>query len=367
MRLPALVAVVASIAVLGVVSNLVRGDEGTDKGAADPAGVPQSGATSTSQPASTTVSPRQTVPGTSPTSTTQPPVLEVDVGALPELEASHLAIGSRGRIQFLDLNSGIWTAAELSSDVYEMYPVSGGVVFTKPSGAIGYATVDGDDPVSVSDGWLIGVSGQLIIVNHIDPVIEDEPIQALRVDGSVAWSLELPGTAWPAGVSTDGRIFFQANEQLAAIDPATGSADTLGTGSILGTIDNLALIKTCTEQLDCGIDQLDATTGERHRIINDEGWIRVVNRTSMLFTSTDSGQTTKYELIDGQLTATIIHVDPLDFEEPQSAIDKSGATVELHDDQIRFFDATGELLAELPEPFGDIRGGALLALIVTAD
>ena len=192
------VGLIALLGLVGLLAFAAGGSGSSPDGASialpevSPAVSPDDAAAATSQPS---VLPR-------PTPTPRLPASPVPAGSLPELDASHIAVATRGNLQFLDLETGVWTRADLRTEVYEMRAVGGGVVVVLPSGSVvSYAPVEGGDMVAISDGsdaWLLGTVGELIVL-HTQRVQADGAapgVEARRVDGSLVWEAELPAGAW---------------------------------------------------------------------------------------------------------------------------------------------------------------------------
>ena len=350
--------VAAVVALLALISQLGSGAEDrTGEEGADVA------PTTTATPSTTEPDPTSTTAPstTAPPSTTTTLVTPVDVALLPELDATHIVVRRPAELLFLDLETGQWTRSDLRSDAYETTQVGEGLVLALPSGGVTYASTDGTTTyvAGPEDGWLLGVSDDLILLSGTGQFVE-----ARRIDGSSAWQAELPAGTWGIDLAGDGRIVVQANEWVALFDPRTETAQAISTGSFVGSVGDLVLVNTCGEDLDCGVDQIDLTTGDRRRVVDEFGWFDAGGGDTMLFYAQQEPSPVVYRLVDGLLVATDEPPDQLDAS--PVAVDSSGVMVTIEDGTLLFLDSAGALVSETAVPLRSCCRGLEIVLMAEA-
>jgi len=309
-------------------------------------------ATSITVPASDTA-----VPSTTGVDTSEPPP-NVNVNRLPELEAAYLAVYGRGEVQFLDLATGEWRAVQLESDVREARTIDEGLILTLPSGAIVFAS-----PTNIKfqrypeeeQSLVVDVSRDLIIFGT---QTRPQSVRARTTDGTVQWTTQLPESAQAVGLLDDGRLVLQVEQWVALMEVASGEVSMLGAGHVFGVFGDDILMTACTDDLACGLDQLNAVTGERRRIV--DGLIGLVSRVGddVVIYRSDRSSVVRIGRSQGVIGVIAEGGDrcPPDLR----TRDAVGVLVHACRDGIAFFNTSGRRVFEIPVPFSRCCEGIVL-------
>lgn len=356
------IGVMALLGLLGFLFFLPNQDSG------DVAGGPSARSASTPIPTAAPVvvtTPQPTLPAPTVVPTPVPPPSPVDVSALPDLGATHLVVGAQRSLHFFDLGTGVWTKTEVSGPIHDVRGLAEGVLFVR-NGGILYAPTNGGSPVPISSTaaeHLLGTIGELVVVSFSSG--GGEQLEARDITGAVAWSVEVPTSATAVGITDSGNIIVQGSERIVLMDPVTAQLTMITTGRVVGNIGELVLVESCTAELDCGISQVNVVTGERSRLRDDGGWFEVQGGNSLRFRSYATLEVIQFIVIDGVLTPIGDQPTLPGLQPSPMTVSASSQAVDIVPNQLRFFDANGNMVATIPSPLDSCCQDAALALIST--
>ncbi len=354
-------------AVVGALALVNRADDGPASGALV---APASTRLPTTAVSTPTIAPLPASQQTSTAKPTAPPIATVDTAPLPAMEATHLVIASTGALDVLDLRSGHWVRTALRYTPDNLRPLADGVMFSSGSGTIRSITMGGGEPVELMRGGrgrLLGTAaGSVIFVLFNEDLIAGERLIAMAADGSSDWALELRPGVFTRGLTSSGRLVFQASEQISLLQPPRGDFESLGTGEVLAVIGEIVVMWSCTEELECTTTQINTVTRQKAEF--ESGPARFSDRPDgTVLRIGQDGRGTLFEVVDGLLEPMPGEPRRFPSSDPiPMANDESGVRVDVIGDVIRFTPPGSTGFIDVPAPNGGFAGNVELLLITAA-